>query len=131
MTRRQRGIDVYASQLGVTPEEAERAFVERFGRRFSEEAFSGVGVSAWDAEPLTRRERGLIVLAVLATQGGVESRFRTHVRWALENGATPDELDAVVSLLASYAGLPRASVAMEALRDELAQLGVAPPGGPP
>ena len=129
MTRRDRGLEVYGSQLGVTPEEAERLFVERFGRRFAEEAFSGVGGSAWDDEPLTRRERGLVVLAVLATQGGVEARFRTHVRWALENGATPDELDAVVSLLAAYAGFPRASVAMEVLRDELAQLGHAPGGG--
>lgn len=123
MTRRERGLNVYASQFGVQPDEVERLFVERFGARFAEEAFSASGGTAWDESPLTRRERGLVVLAVLATQGGLEERFRTHVRWALENGATPDELDAVVSLLASYAGLPRASVAMETLRDELGRLG--------
>jgi 4-carboxymuconolactone decarboxylase len=127
MSRRERGIDVYAGQFDVDPEEAERRFVERFGRRFAEEAFSAAGGSAWDGEPLTLRERGLVVLAVLATQGGVEERLRTHVRWALRNGATPDELDAVVCLLANYAGFPRASVAMETLRDELARLGVPPP----
>ena len=128
MTRRDRGIEVYAAQLGVTPAEAEQRFFERFGPRFAEEAFSGVGGSAWEGEPLTLRERGLVVLAVLAAQGGLEDRFRTHVRWALENGATPDELDAVVCLLASYAGLPRTSVAMETLRDELTRLGVTPSG---
>ena len=114
---------MYASQFGVEPDEVERLFVERFGARFAEEAFNASGGAAWEESPLTRRERGLVVLAVLATQGGLEDRFRTHVRWALENGATPDELDAVVSLLAPYAGLPRASVAMEALRDELVRLG--------
>ena len=36
------------------------------------------------------------------------------------NGATPEELDALVSLLAVYVGYPRASVAMEVVRDELA-----------
>jgi 4-carboxymuconolactone decarboxylase len=127
MSRRERGIDVYAGQFGVDTDEAERVLVERFGRRFAEEAFSAAGGSAWEGEPLTRRERGLVVLAILATQGGVEDRFRTHVRWALENGATPDELDAVVCLLANYAGFPRASVAMETLRDELGRLGVPPP----
>ena len=128
MTRREQGIGVYAGQFGVEPEEVERRFVERFGRRFAEEAFSSAGGLAWAEEPLTRRERGLVVLAVLAVQGGVEDRFRTHVRWALENGATPDELDAVVCLLANYAGFPRASVAMETLRDELGRLGIAPGG---
>jgi 4-carboxymuconolactone decarboxylase len=128
VTRRERGLDVYGSQFGVEPDEVERRFVERFGPRFAEEAFSALGGTAWDESPLTRRERGLVVLAVLATQGALEDRFRTHVRWALENGATQDELDAVVSLLAAYAGLPRASVAMETLRDELARLGAEAPG---
>lgn len=128
--RRSRGIAVYADQLGVRAAEAERLFAERFGSRFAEEAFAAAGGTAWDDSPLTRRERGIVVLAVLATQGGVEDRLRTHVRWALENGATPDELDAVVCLLAGYAGLPRASVAMEVFRDELRALGVAPPTPP-
>lgn len=127
MSRRERGIDVYADQFGLGPDEVERQFVERFGRRFAEEAFSASGGSVWEAEPLTRRERGLVVLAALATQGAVEERFRSHVRWALRNGATPDELDAVVCLLAAYAGFPRASVAMETLRDELGRLGIPPP----
>lgn len=126
MDRRSRGIAVYAGQLGLPADEAERRFVRRFGRRFAEEAFAGAGGSAWDDAPLTRRERGLVVVAVLALLGGAEDRLRTHVRWALENGATPDELDAVVCLLAAYAGLPRASVAMEVLRHELTSLGVAP-----
>ena len=126
MTRRERGLDAYASQFGVEPDEVERLFVERFGARFAEEAFNASGGTAWDESPLTRRERGLVVLAVLATQGALEDRFRTHVGWALANGATPEELDALVCLLAPYAGLPRASVAMETLRDELARLGVEP-----
>lgn len=121
MSRRQRGIAVYASQLGVSEAEAERVFVERFGPRLAEEAFNATGGSNWDTEPLSLRDRSLIVLAALAAQGGVEARLRQHVRWALVNGATPDELDATASLLAVYIGYPRASVAMEVIRDELAQ----------
>lgn len=68
---------------------------------------------------LSLRDRSLIVLAALITQGGVESRLRTHVRWAIEHGSNREELEALVTLLAVYVGYPRASLAMEAVRDEL------------
>jgi alkylhydroperoxidase/carboxymuconolactone decarboxylase family protein YurZ len=131
MDRRERGIAVYGGQFGVPEEEAERRLVERFGRRFAEDAFSAAGGSTWEDGPLTRRERSLVVLALLAALGGVEARLRTHVRFALENGATPDELDAAVCLVATYAGFARASVAMEVVRDELADLGVPLPDRAP
>lgn len=126
MERRKRGIAAYASQFGVSEVEAERTFVERFGRRFAEEAFNAAGGGAWEEDGLSLRDRSLIVLAVLAAQGGVESRLRPHVRWAIEHGATPAELDALGSLLANYVGFPRASVALETIRDELRQMGVSP-----
>lgn len=117
--RRERGIAAYASQFGVSEVEAERMFVERFGRRFAEEAFNAAG-GAWEADDsLSLRDRSLIVVAALAAQGGVESRLRVHVRWAIEHGATAAELDALACLLANYVGFPRASVALEVMRDEL------------
>jgi alkylhydroperoxidase/carboxymuconolactone decarboxylase family protein YurZ len=130
--RRQRGVAAYASQFGVPEAEVERLFLERFGRRFAEQAFHAAG-DAWQDDSLSLRDRSLIVLAVLATQGGVESRLRPHVRWALEHGATPAELDALACLVAAYAGFPRASVALETIRDELRLAGVPPdpPGDEP
>ena len=57
-----------------------------------------------------------MVLAALVTQGGVKERLRVHVRWALDHGVTPEELEAMGALLAVYVGYPRASVAMETIR---------------
>jgi 4-carboxymuconolactone decarboxylase len=57
----------------------------------------------------------------LTVQGGVEARLRTHARWALDHGATPQELEALATLLAVYAGYPKASVAMEIFRDVIAE----------
>ncbi|HSL63257.1 MAG TPA: carboxymuconolactone decarboxylase family protein [Gaiellaceae bacterium] len=119
MSRRSRGIAVYASQLGVSEAEAEQLFVERFGARMAEEAFEAQGGSAWEDDALSLRDRSLVVVAALITQGGAEERLRPHVRWALEHGATRDELEALTSLLAVYAGYPRASVGMEVIREEL------------
>ena len=96
-------------------------FAERFGDRFGEEAiYSAAG--AWVDDALSLRDRSLIVVAALITQGGVEDRLRGHVRWAVEHGSTREELEALVTLLAVYVGYPRASAGMEVVREELARL---------
>ncbi|HUP33635.1 MAG TPA: carboxymuconolactone decarboxylase family protein [Gaiellaceae bacterium] len=123
MKRRERGIAAYASQFGVSEAEVERLFLERFGPRFAEEAFHAAG-DAWRVDALSLRDRSLIVLAALAAQGGADSRLRPHVRWAVEHGATAAELDALGCLLSTYVGFPRASVALEAIREELRLAGV-------
>lgn len=120
--RRDRGIQTYASQFDMPAAEVEAFFAEHFGERMAEEAFNASGGSAWDDGPLSLRDRSLVVLAALTALGGAEERMRPHVRWAIEHGATADEIDALVCLLAVYVGYARASVAMEVVRDELAQL---------
>jgi 4-carboxymuconolactone decarboxylase len=88
------------------------------GERMAHEAIVAAG-GAWVEDCLSARDRSLIVVASLVTQGGAECRLRGHLRWALDHGSTRDELEALVTLLAVYAGYPRASAAMEVLRDEL------------
>jgi 4-carboxymuconolactone decarboxylase len=117
--RRARGIRTYAAQFGLPEHEVETQFVREYGERFAEEAFSATGGGAWHSGTLDLKQRGLIVIAILAALGGVEPRLRGHVRWALDNGATEDEIETVVALVANYAGFPRASMAQEAIRAEL------------
>jgi 4-carboxymuconolactone decarboxylase len=119
--RWERGVGAYASQLGLTPDEAAAWFRDRYGERFAEEAINAAG-GAWVEDTLSPRDRSLIVVTTLATLGGADDRLRTHVRWALEHGSSRAELEALVTLLAVYVGYPRASVAMEIVRDELAGL---------
>ena len=119
--RYRRGLAAYASQFGIRPEEVPGWFEERFGERFGTEAINSAA-GAWQDDELSLRDRSLVVVAALIAQGGVESRLRGHVGWALEHGVTPAELEALVTLLAVYVGFPRASVGMEVVRDELARL---------
>jgi alkylhydroperoxidase/carboxymuconolactone decarboxylase family protein YurZ len=116
--RHERGLAAYASQFGIAPEEVPAWFAERFGERFGTEAINAAG-GAWAGDALSLRDRSLIVVAALATQGGVDSRLRGHVRWAVEHGSSREELEALVTLLAVYTGYPRASAAMEVVRSEL------------
>ena len=120
--RYQRGLRAYASQFGI-PESAVAAyFAERHGERFGEEAINAAG-GAWNDDELTLRDRSIVVVAALITQGGVDDRLRGHVRWALEHGVTAAELDAILALLAVYVGYPRASTAGEIVREELNRVG--------
>ena len=119
--RYERGLDAYASQLGIAREEVPAWFEERFGSRFGDEAIRAAA-GAWVDDCLSHRDRSLIVVAALIAQGGVEARLRGHVRWAIEHGSTREELEALGTLLAVYVGYPRASAGMEIVRDELAGL---------
>jgi 4-carboxymuconolactone decarboxylase len=88
------------------------------GERMAREAINAAG-GAWVDDCLSLRDRSLVVVASLVTQGNAERRLRGHLRWALDHGVTREELEAVLTLLAVYAGYPRASTASEVLRDEL------------
>lgn len=116
--RRAEGIAAYASQFGLSEEETVAHMDQLLGPRMAEEAQHS-GAAAWREGALSRRDRSLAVIAALVTQGGVDARLRGHLRWAPENGVTREELDELITLLAVYVGYPKASVAMEALRDEL------------
>lgn len=116
--RRERGISVYASQFRLPEEAVPDRLAELFGPRMAEEGMLAMGGTAWD-EVLSRRERSLSVVAALIAQGGVDDRLRGHVRWALDNGVTRDELDALISMLAIYVGYPRATAGMSIVKQEL------------
>lgn len=116
--RYEQGLDAYASQFGIARKDVPGWFAERFGERFGTEAINAAG-GAWVDDVLSLRDRSLAVVAALVAQGGIDSRLRGHVRWAVAHGSTRNELEALVTLLAVYVGYPRASVAMEVVRAEL------------
>ena len=117
--RWQAGLAAFASQFQLGVDDVYEHMRSTFGERLAREAILATG-PAWVDDCLSLRDRSLVVLAVLAVQGGVEERLRTHVRWALDHGATPEELEALAALLAVYAGYPKASVAIEVFREVFA-----------
>lgn len=61
----------------------------------------------WSRGNLSLRDRSLITVAML-TALGREPELRTHIRGALSNGVTPDELREAIIHSYLYAGLPAA-----------------------
>lgn len=64
------------------------------------------------------RERELVIVAVLASLGGVEPQVRAHIRAARAIGIPDRELEETILQVAPYAGFPRAINAMKILREE-------------
>jgi len=120
--RAARGRAAYASQFRLPEAEAIERLTDMVGERMAVEAVNAAG-GAWVDDCLSLRDRSLVVLAALAAQGGVEDRLRGHARWALDHGVSAEELEAALSLLAVYIGFPRASVAMEVVRQVVAEEG--------
>ena len=60
---------------------------------------------AWGDTTLTPRERSILNLGMIASLGKMHE-FETHVRGALTNGLTPDEIRAVLTQIAVYCGIP-------------------------
>ena len=114
--QRERGIELYASQFGMSTAAVETYFVENYGQDFAEAAFTATGNGAWNENSLSDREKSLIVIAILATLGGVDDRLVGHMKWAQERKATIEDIKASLLLVANYAGFPRASVAMDLLK---------------
>jgi 4-carboxymuconolactone decarboxylase len=116
--RREQGRREFATQFGIAESELERHLAGMLGPRMAREA-ARANADAWVDDELSLRDRSLIVVASLVTQGGADARLRGHLRWAIAHGCTVAELESLITLLAVYAGYPRASTAMEILRDEL------------
>jgi 4-carboxymuconolactone decarboxylase len=74
----------------------------------------------WSRPGLTRPERSIVTLTALAALGR-EHELGMHVKAALRNGLTPDQIAEILLQVAVYAGVPAANrafaVAQQALRD--------------
>jgi len=76
----------------------------------------------WARPGLTRPERSMITLAALVTLGK-EEELAMHVRAALRNGLTAEQIREVLLHCAVYAGVPAASRAFAVAQRALAEPG--------
>jgi len=65
----------------------------------------------WNRPGLDRKQRSMITLAAL-TSLRAEGELEMHVRAALRNGLTPEEIGEVLLHTAVYAGVPAANAAL-------------------
>lgn len=79
----------------------------------------------WDRPGLERRERSLVIVAMLAACGA-SAELRAHVKGAIRNGCTPEQIREVLLHAAVYLGFPRAIEAFRVARSAIEEID----GGP-
>ncbi len=112
----ERGFAVRREVLG--DEHVDRAIARTtdFTRAFQEFITADVWGDIWGRPGLDRRTRSAITLALL-TALRAEGEIPMHVRAALRNGLTPEEIGEVLLHAAAYAGVPAANRAFELARE--------------
>jgi 4-carboxymuconolactone decarboxylase len=111
--RYHKGLETRREVLGDEHVDRAQANRSEFNAPFQEFITRYAWGEIWERAGLTRRERSLITLAMLVALNR-EPEFRMHVRGALNNGVTAEEIREVLIHSGIYCGLPAANAAIQA-----------------
>jgi 4-carboxymuconolactone decarboxylase len=100
-----RGMAIRRKVLGNDYVDRQTANADDFNRDFQRIVTQYCWGEAWGDDTLTARERSILNLGMIASLGKMHE-FETHVRGALTNGLTPNEIRAVLTQIAVYCGIP-------------------------
>jgi 3-oxoadipate enol-lactonase/4-carboxymuconolactone decarboxylase len=115
----ERGMEVRRAVLGDEHVDRAVAGTTEFTADFQDLITRYAWGEIWTRPGLDRRTRSCITLTALVA-GGHEHELAMHVRAALRNGLTPDEIKEVLLQAAVYCGIPAASSAFRIAQEVLA-----------
>jgi 4-carboxymuconolactone decarboxylase len=117
-----RGMAVRREVLGDAHVDAAQARTDAFTADFQDFITRYAWGEVWARPGLDRRVRSCVTLALLAGLR-CENELPMHVRAALGNGLTPDEIKEVLLQVAVYAGVPAANSAFAIAQKVIAEGG--------
>jgi len=120
-TRYEDGLAVRREVLGAAHVARASAAVTSFDADFQRFITEGAWGTVWSRPGLTRRERWMITLALLAAQGHHEE-VALHVRATKNTGATPQDVAEAMLHVAVYAGVPAANHAVKIIKQTYAAM---------
>jgi 3-oxoadipate enol-lactonase/4-carboxymuconolactone decarboxylase len=104
--------------LGVEHVERSLTGAGAFGAPWQDFITRNAWGEIWGDETLPAKTRSLVTLAMMVTLGR-EEEFKLHIKPALRNGVSLDELRALLIQTAIYAGVPAANNAFKWVRETL------------
>ena len=123
--RHRRGMKVRRAVLGDAHVERAQRDASAFDAELQELITRYAWGELWTRPGLSRKLRSLITLAMLVALGRHEE-LRFHVRGALRNGVTRNELKELLLHSAVYCGVPAANAAIHLALEELGDAPSAP-----
>ena len=95
--------------------------VDDFNRPFQEMLNEYCWGTVWGREELPRKTRSMLNIAMIAILNR-QHEFRAHLKGALTNGVTRDEIREILMQVAIYGGMPAAVDSFRIAREVFAEL---------
>lgn len=115
-----RGMEMRKRVLGTAHVDAAHGGADAFTRPFQDLATEVAWGAVWSRAGLDLRARSILTLGMLCATGRFAD-LPMHIRGALANGVTEEELREILLQMAIYCGFPAASEAFRIARDVLAE----------
>jgi 4-carboxymuconolactone decarboxylase len=120
----EKGIAIREEMLGPEHGRAKVESQPEFTREFEELVTRYCFASVWGREQLARGTRSMLTIAMLVALGRGEE-IKIHVKGAIANGVSKDEIREVLMHSAVYCGIPAAVEGFRTASATLAELGLA------
>ena len=116
-----KGVEVRTAVLGKTYVENALKNVDDFNRPFQELVTEYCWGAVWGREELPRKTRSMINIAMIAILNR-QHEFRAHLKGALTNGVSRDEIREILMQVAIYGGMPAAVDSFRIAREFFAEI---------
>ncbi|RUU56022.1 carboxymuconolactone decarboxylase family protein [Mesorhizobium sp. M2C.T.Ca.TU.002.02.1.1] len=117
-----KGFEIRKAVLGAEFVEKSFASADDFNRPMQELVTEYCWGAVWGREALDRKTRSMLNLAMLASLNRPHE-LKMHVKGAIRNGVTKDEIREVLLQVAIYAGVPAGVDAFRNAREALQEIG--------
>jgi 4-carboxymuconolactone decarboxylase len=115
------GLKIRTEVLGKEYVENSIRSADDFNRPFQELVTEYCWGAGWGRPGLTRKERSMLNLAMLSILNRPHE-LRAHIRGALTNGLTKDQIREILMQVAIYAGVPAGVDAFRQAREVFAEI---------
>jgi 4-carboxymuconolactone decarboxylase len=117
----ERGLKVRREVLGAEYVDRSLAQADDFSADFQRLVTEYCWGASWSRGVLSRRDRSLLNLAMIGTLNR-SAEFKLHLRGAVRNGCSQEEIKETLIHLAVYAGIPAGVEAFRLAREVFAEL---------
>ena len=117
------GMKIRRSVLGNTHVDSAEAAKSDLDQPFQTLIVEGAWGTVWADNSISKRERSMLTLALLAATGNFEE-IPMHVRATERTGASPDDIIQAFMHVAIYAGLPKANHAIKLAKQAFREMGL-------
>lgn len=115
-----KGLEIRKAVLGAAYVEKSLGAADDFNRDFQNLVTEYCWGAGWGREALSRRDKSLLNLAMLGVMNR-STEFKLHLKGAITNGCTKEEIKDTLIQLAIYAGIPAGVEAFRLAREVFAE----------